>query len=172
MINNDYNENSKDRIIRNYVLDECEVVDWKFKKFNRDSARIDLNANLNYPNLLNRLGDEFYFGFRSVVIPTLTSPANRTLPVNFPYPISEIDTLVYKLPTGYELKSKAEPVILNSEFGNFKLEVDTLDNKVVVTKRLELSSGYYPLTRYPELYKFIKKVEEFDSRQLIIKPVK
>ena len=169
-LNSTYNDNIKDRYIREYLLEDCELTDWRIKKFDRDSARIDLNTHQIYLKMLNQLGTEYYFSIHSMSVPAFTNPANRTLPVSLPYPIYKRDTLIYNLPNGFEIKNNPNPVRIESEFGNYKQKVDALEGKIIVIKSFELSAGNYNNEQYQDFYKFIKSVKEFDSRKLIIKP--
>ena len=169
-LNSEYNDNIKDRYIREYLLDDCELTGWKIKKYDRDSARIDFNTHQTYLKMLNQLGSEYYFSIHSMSVLAFANPSNRTLPVSLPYPIYKRDTLIYNLPQGYELKNNTNPVRIESEFGNYKQKVDALEGKIIVIKSFELPSGNYSNEQYPDFYKFIKSVKEFDSRKLIIKP--
>jgi len=171
-LHSDFNESEKDRIIREYMpFDNYEVVNWELKKLHRDTARIVLNAKLNLSKFLKPLGDEYYFSIYPCRIPAFTPPAARTLPVIFPFPICNSDTLIYNLPVGYELKSKVEPILIRTRFGTYEQVLSVGNGKVVVIKRFELFPGSYSVEQYTDLYSFMQSVKEVDRRKIIIKPI-
>lgn len=167
-----YNHEEKERLIRDYMpYNNYEVISWELKKQNRDTASIELNATLNLYKLLKPLGNEFYLNLFPCIIPPFTTPSIRTLPVKLPYPIFNIDTLVYNLPVGYMMKTGLDTVRITTEFGNYNRVIEALGDKIMVIRRFELHSGSYTLEQYPDFYTFIKSVKEVDEKKLIIKPI-
>ena len=130
-----------------------------------------LNASLNLSQFLKPLGNEYYFSLNSIRVPKFTNVANRTLPVILPYPINNIDTLIYNLPNGYELKTKLDTVSIKSKYGNFNQVLKVMDGKLFAIKSFELYPATYTLEQYPEFYKFIKSVKDIDEKKIIIKPL-
>jgi hypothetical protein len=171
-LHSEFNDNEKDRIVRDYMpFDNYEVVNWELKKLDRDTARIVLNAKLNLSKFLKPLGGEYYFSIYPCRIPAFTPPAARTLPVVFPYPICNSDTLIYNLPVGYELKSRVEPILIKTRFGTYEQVLSVENGKVVVIKRFELFPETYSLEQYPDIYSFIQSVKDVERRKIIIKPI-
>ncbi len=171
-LHSDYNDDEKDKIIRNYMpFDDYEVINWNLKRKDRDTASIELSATLNLNKFLKPLGNEFYFSIYPSKIPAFVLPANRTLPVVLPFPICNSDTLIYALPTGYELKNKPESISIKNQFGTYNLASTVIDGKITIFKRFELFSGSYSIGQYPEFYSFIQSVKDLDRKKIIIKPI-
>ena len=171
-IQNDYNDVSKEKIIQEYMpFNNFELVNWKLNKPNRDTARIELNATLNLSKVLNPIGNEYYFSLPSSNIPSFTIPANRIFPVHLPYPICNEDTLIYKLPTGYELKTRCDSVLISTRYGHYSMKMTTHNSNVYVSKRMEVFAGSYSLKEYPEFYSFIKAMKNIDTKKILIKPL-
>lgn len=171
-LHSEFNDSEKDRIIRDYMpFDNYEVVNWDLKKLHRDTARIELDATLNLNKFLKPLGNEYYLSIYPIRIPAFSLPANRTLPVVLPYPICNSDTLIYNLPTGYELKSRPEPISVKTQFGNYEFALNVAKGKILVTKKFELFPKSYSIEQYSDFYSFIKSVKEFEGRKIIIKPI-
>jgi hypothetical protein len=171
-LHSDYNNTVKDRIIRDYMpFENYEVVNWDLKKLDRDTARIELNATLNLNNFLKPLVKEYYLSLFPCRIPGFMLPANRKLSVELPYPICNADSLIYTLPTGYELKTKLDSISIKSKYGNYALTSMVIKGKVYITKRFELFSGSYSLKQYPDFYAFIQSVKDMDKKKIIIKPI-
>ena len=171
-LHSDYNDDEKDKIIRNYMpFDDYEVINWNLKRKDRDTASIELSAILNLNKFLKPLGNEFYFSIYPSKIPAFVLPANRTLPVVLPFPICNSDTLIYALPIGYELKTKPESISIKNQYGNYNLTSTVIDGKVMIFKKFELFSGSYSIGQYPEFYSFIQSVKDLDRKKIIIKPI-
>ena len=171
-INTENNGTQKDVIIRDYMpFENYEVTNWSLKKMHRDSASIVLDATLNLNKFLKPLANEFYFSLFTSRIPAFTVPANRTLPVVLPYPIYNSDTLIYNLPTGYELKYQLDTVSLKTRFGNYTLKSNVINKKIYVIKSFELFSGSYSLEQYPDFYSFLQSVKVTDRKKIIIKAI-
>jgi hypothetical protein len=168
----DFNNDERDKIIREYMpFDNYEVVNWELKKLHRDTARIELQAKLNLYKYLKPLGNEYYFSLYSTRIPSFTPVADRILPVVLPYPVSVSDTLIYNIPAGYELKTKLDPILIKSIYGNYEMKLNVINGKINAIKRFDLFRGTYENVQYPEFYSFIQSVKEKDKLNLIIKPI-
>jgi len=170
-LNAEYNDTDKDRIIRNYMpFDNYEVVSWNLKKFNRDTACIELNTILNLNKFLKPLGNEYYLSIYPCRLPAFVSPANRTLPVVLPFPICNSYTLTYNFPVVNELKTSIEPVSIKTRFGTYEMIFNVDKDKIVVTKRFVMFSGSYSIEQYADLYSFIQSVKDSDRKKIIFKP--
>lgn len=166
------NDEEKNNYIREYMpFENYEVINWDLKKLNRDTSNIELNATLNLNKLLSPLGGEYYFSLYPCRLPRFTIPANRTLPVELPYPICSTDSLIYNLPAGFDLKSVFDPVTLNTKYGNYSMTSKVSPGKICFIKKFELYSGSYTNEQYPEFYSFIQSVKDIDKKKIIIKPV-
>lgn len=168
----DFNDDEKNTIIRDYMpFDNYEDLNWELNKLHRDTTRIELKAKLNLNKFLMPLGSEYYFSIYPSRIPLFSQPASRTFPVVLPYPICNVDTLIYNLPVGYELKNKYEPVSITTPFGKYELVLKVIDGKIMIIKSFELFSGTYSLKQYPDFYSFIQSVKEIEENKIIIKPI-
>jgi hypothetical protein len=165
-----FNDKFKDEYIREYMpFENYEVLDWKLNQLHRDSARIELNANLNLNKYLKSLGSEYYFNLYPIHLPSFTSEKERTLPVILPYPVFISDTLNYHLPQGYELKTKQDPIYIESRYGKYKAEITTQKDVVHVVKSFELIPAEYSLKEYHDFYSFLQSVKQKDDCKIVIK---
>jgi len=170
-LHSDYTNDIKDRFFReNMSFDNYEVVDWELNKPQRDSAWLAFNATLNLSKVLTPIGNEYYFSLAPASIPSFAIPANRKLPVELPYSICNEDTLIYKLPEGYELKTKPDSILISTDYGNYCIKWNTMNDKVYVFKKMEIFPGSYSLEEYPGFYSFIKSMKNIDTKKLVIKP--
>lgn len=171
-LHSDFNDDEKDRIIRDYMpFDNYEVINWELKKAHRDSTYIKLNASLTLNNFLKPIGPEFYFSLYHSRIPAFSLPVNRTYPVVLPYPISNSDTLFYNLPIGYEMKTKIDSVSLKTQFGMYEISSQISKGKIKIIKRFELYQGSYKTDQYAGFYSFIQSIKDIENKKIVIKPI-
>lgn len=169
-LHEDYNEDEKDQIIRNYLtFDQFEVEKWNLIKPNRDSLFIQLNADLNLTKVLRPLGNEYYFPLFAGRIPQFSTPEVRTMPVEIPFPINRSDTLTYQLPAGFDLKNTPDPSTLSSNYGKYELMFVQQNQQLTVYRHFELFPARYTKQQYPEFYKFIKTISDIDKKNITIK---
>lgn len=159
------------RIRKMMMFDNYEVVDWKIRKSNRDSAFINLDVNLKLNKFLNNIGTDQYFALNDIGIPSFSNPAARTRPVTIPYPVYISDTLVFNLPENYQLKNQITPINIQSPYGSFELSVSTENNMIKAVKTFKLKAGEYLLDAYPEFYKFIESARKNDKAKIVIKQI-
>ena len=170
-INYEFNEHDKNKIIHTIMpFENYEIKDWKIVKQHRDSAKITLYTSLIINKFLNPLGKDLYFTTYSITIPKFTAPAIRKLPVVLPYPIYNIDTLIFNIPKGYEVKSVPENALIKTNFGEFRTNYSSESDRIIEIKSFELYPNHYTQDDYPDFYKFIKKSEDSDYKAIEIKP--
>ncbi|MBC8005722.1 MAG: DUF3857 domain-containing protein [Verrucomicrobia bacterium] len=170
-INDDFNEEEKDQIFRNYLpFSNYEVSEYKLIRQNRDSAKIELVAQLSFGQVLKSLGKESYFNVLPCTLPAFTIPEKRNLPVELPYPILRSDTLIYNLPAGYGLKSEVDTLSIQTKFGHYSRQLNTVNGKIQIVKQVELYPGTYSKEQYPEFYSFIKDIIKKEQLTLVLKP--
>lgn len=151
-----------DYIDRYIPFGNYELKSWKFGETNPDSAKIDLQLNLTFPKFARIMGDNCYV--RTFSIP---ESFKFHLPANFPvsifWPVCNIDSSFFTIPSGYKLKALSDPVHMTSDFGDFVSLITVRDNKMLVYKKLEINSGNYSVREYEQLYAFLKTIKEMEN---------
>jgi hypothetical protein len=170
-LNSEYDDYEKDKIIREFMpFVNYEVEDWSLTRIHRDTPEIIFHATLKLSQFVKSLGDDYYMDASSIDLPAFLRPDERISPVDLPYPVYNLDTLIYHLPDGYEIKNKPDDGNIQTSFGSYDVFSLIKDRSLYVIKRFKLNSGSYTLARYPELYQFIQAVKEKDKLKLIIQP--
>lgn len=127
---------------------EIDINDYAFVTGNRIFIKL---------NLLNRL-DYTPPRYRS-----------RQSDVVLRYPFIDIDTVRYELPDGYAVESCPENVTMDTQFGQFSMEVYPEDNRVVFIRRREMYEGVFPAEDYDEFRKFYRSVSKSDELKIVLK---
>ncbi|MCC6723080.1 MAG: DUF3857 domain-containing protein [Saprospiraceae bacterium] len=82
---------------------------------------------------------------------------------------TETDELVIALPFGFELESSVEPQQLQTPFGSYELSAKMEDNKLIVHRKLVLTSAILPKEKYPDFIAFLKAVGKADKAKIVLK---
>lgn len=168
-LNTYYNKRDQDEILRSYLpLVNYEVLDWQFRKLDRDSSKIYLESKLKISNYLKPLGTDYYFNTLSILNTTFENPNERVLPLQIPFPLNSIDSISYTLSDNLVLKRLPEPISIKTEFGEYNLSTKINGNKFQVYKRLMIYPEIYSLERYKDFYSFIKQVKEAEKKVIVL----
>jgi len=124
---------------------------------------------LGLNKVLNQIGEEFYFNTFPIKKGVFSPPTERNLPLRFDFPIQNIDSVVYIIPDGLEVKSVPEDLAISTQFGNFESHIKWDSNRIRVTKKFELIPNYYTLEQYKLFYEFHKLVVQNEKHPIILK---
>ena len=165
-----FNKNEQDKFIKEYIpFNNYDLLSWKLNKENRDTARIDLDLNLSLPKVIKNLGDDYYFNTFSIKTGFFSPPSQRELPLQFPCPVFNVDSQIYQIPTGLEVKSMPADQIINTSFGNYEAHFKWDSNNIIVGKKFELHPNTYSQGQYKDFYEFYRKVKDAEKKVIILK---
>ncbi|HMR43698.1 MAG TPA: transglutaminase-like domain-containing protein, partial [Saprospiraceae bacterium] len=81
---------------------------------------------------------------------------------------TEIDSLVFEIPAGYQLEGGAwTPVHLTSAFGEYSAELAADQKTVTFIRRFKKNNGVFPPETYAELCSFYREILKSDNRKLV-----
>lgn len=162
-------DSRKSQIIRNYLIESgFEMIDFNLIPAHRDSAFITLDYTAKAEKYFKKYGNELLIPLVPFSIPLFKEPKNRKYPVQIDFPINETDTVLYQLPAGYQLSVMPKDQAINTIFGTYTIRFYQKSDKVEVIKNFFLNAGNYPLTRYPDFYKFVKTVMDLENFTYIV----
>ena len=168
-ISQSLNKSEKLRYLRDkIVLPGSELIEYNIIQSHRDSSKISLSYSTLSNNMFNNYGDEVLIKLVSFDIPELEAPKNRKLPVQFDYPIYNIDTIEYIIPNDYSISNIPKDKKIVTEFGEYHTEFMHDKNIVTVIKSFLLHSGSYSIDRYSSLFDFINKAQEIERTTYIV----
>jgi transglutaminase-like putative cysteine protease len=91
---------------------------------------------------------------------------NRQTPFVLSFDKVEMDTLIIKIPEGFELESSLNEFLLESEFGKFSTEFIVRENEIWYVRNLETIKGTFPAEKYQEFFRFYQGITRADSQSL------
>lgn len=77
--------------------------------------------------------------------------------------------VTFTIPDGYETESLPQGVILAEPFGLFVSVLAAEGNQIRVTNRLQINSGVYDKSLYPQLIAFVKRVGNAYGRKMVLR---
>ena len=82
-----------------------------------------------------------------------------------------IDSLSFRIPSGFAIDQFPQPTTLTSDFGTYTLEVVHAEGSISFIRTLEWNKGNYKPERYNDLMLFQRRVNEADRQVLLLKPI-
>lgn len=164
-----YGESDRTRFIRNNILESgFNIESYSLNRPDRDSTDIELKYSANTRSIYNHHGNLILVNNLPFNLPRLESPENRKLPVQIDYPVYRIDTLIYDIPRGYNIRSDFQNHRVVTDFGEYSLQFREKEGSMQVVKSMLIHSGSYDLEEYEGFYGFIKEIEESENATNII----
>jgi hypothetical protein len=93
----------------------------------------------------------------------------RKYPVYYPYPFTEIDTVVIKLPDGISVENFPEAQSARPPFGQYSNSSRLVDGQIITSRSLTLKQFLYNTSLYPDLKAFFDKVRAGDEGQTVLR---
>jgi transglutaminase-like putative cysteine protease len=98
----------------------------------------------------------------------LLQDENRKYDVLLKMEYTDIDTVIIKVPVGYQPEAMPQPVVLESKFGKYSSAVKIDNEKITYFRRMERYSGRFPAKDYNELAKFYDQVYKADRSKVVL----
>ncbi|MGV9004614.1 DUF3857 domain-containing protein [Flavobacterium sp.] len=94
---------------------------------------------------------------------------SRELPFEIDRGYTDKDEISVTIPEGYSIEAKPSNVEITTEFGSYKIEFSTIDNKKMICKRtLIINKGFYENTKFESYRKFRETIAKTDNSKILI----
>jgi len=93
----------------------------------------------------------------------------RKYPVYYPYPFSEIDTVVIKLPEGVALETFPDPQTAKPAFAQYTNSGKVADQQIINSRSFTVKQFLFQPSAYPQLREFFGKVHAGDEGQVVLR---
>jgi len=136
----------------------------------QDTVRLPLELGL--PGYASQTGSRLFLPLNLMqrwteIPPEMEDP--RTQPVRpFPYPFTDVDTIRYELPEGYNAEALPDPVTVERPFATYEAEVKRGDDVLVYRRRLEWRDELLSPEQYEAVRTFLQSVAEADQAQAVL----
>jgi transglutaminase-like putative cysteine protease len=165
-----YTTEDQNEIIHNFLpFPAFDLVDWKMIKNDRDNECITLTATLETNQIVNPIGDQYYFSFQQSDIPDFEQPSSRILPLRIPYPLISCDTLVYKLPAGRNIIQFPDETYIKSKYGSYSISFVNKGKSIEIHKQFKLNPILVEPQEYSEFYSFIASIKTSEKLKILFR---
>lgn len=94
---------------------------------------------------------------------------NRILDINISAGYRDIDSIIIKIPAGFEIESIPSSTTIKSKFGSFIANVKPTGESILIQQALLISSGEYKAALYPDFLAFIENINANYKSKIILK---
>jgi len=94
----------------------------------------------------------------------------RRYPVSFPYPFTEEDELIIKLPEGYGVEAPPYRRKAGLSYADYEISSVVEDRQLITRRKLRFEGSLMPLEKYEELRNFFSVVQKGDGDQAVLRP--
>ncbi len=150
------------------IIPGFELLDFTVETLHRDSAYISLKYNAKAVNEYMFYNDEVLIHPVTYQVPLVKPPGERKLPVQFNYPLSLSDTMIFNVNEGCEILSVPEDVHISTRFGSYQRQTSIHDDEVQLIKEMIIGAGYYSLEEYTDLHAFLEQLRLQEKDQYIL----
>lgn len=146
-----------------------EKVEMKDFTNDKDNAVIKFNVDFKASNYSKTTGVNMIF--RAVPIFTnnyYKAEENRELPFEIGQSFQDEYEIDFTIPKNYKIDEVPENVIINSEFGTYKLTLVKNGESLKVTRFIKINKGIFPKEKYNEYVSFRKKTLNMDNSKILL----
>lgn len=167
-LENSYNSTQKSMIVRNYFIENgYELINYQILKQERDSAKIQFLFSAVNQQIYRHYGNDILISNIPFALSKIEKSKDRIFPIQIDYPIFKIDTLVYEIPAGYKFEKGIVNDSISSKFGEYSINIQEIQEKIMVIKRVLINSGIYPYSDYEDFYRFYSQIINMENQSLV-----
>jgi len=81
---------------------------------------------------------------------------------------TNIDTIIYHLPSGFQVQSLPKEISLNSDFGTYQSSISQNENIIIYIRKEQKYKGVFSKERYDEFRKYKNSIIKADKTSLVL----
>ncbi|HEY3372267.1 MAG TPA: DUF3857 domain-containing protein [Prolixibacteraceae bacterium] len=94
---------------------------------------------------------------------------NRRMPVEQKYSYHDKDSIVFILPTGYQVETIPKGKTLSTEYGEYNSRVTVQGDRAIYIREVKINLGIWPKEKYQALVEFYSNIVSNDKAKLVLK---
>jgi hypothetical protein len=169
---------SKDDQIKNYKEEFSNINNLLIKKisFSNNEKTIEFSEDLEFEadNYAQNTGGKLMFAVNAFNQNSYVPKKHRTreLPFEIERGFTDETEVLVVLPQGFNIETKPNALELTTEFGSYKIDFITEDNKNIICKRkLVINKGFYENSKFENYRKFRETIAKTDNSKVVISKV-
>lgn len=163
---------------KKWLLNNLGIENFSVVNFNIEAVpgtdvvpEIVTDLDIGISNYASGMGDRLFVSLNLMnatdYVPPRYRERKRALVLR--YPFTDIDSVRYTLPDGYEIESCSEGCDIKSDFGEFSVNVSVQDNEVLYVRKRVMYEGEYPAESYEDFRQFYTDLSKHDGAKLVLK---
>jgi len=164
----------KEEEIRSELEEKYNIEIDALKIINKNDILKPVVVRLKFTSedLLEEIGNKIYINPLLFLANTKNpfKSIKRNFPIDFKYPLKELNTIVIKIPENYSIVSHPTSfaVALPENLGIFKYIIKAEGKTIRVSTTVQINRGVIPQDYYPELKEFFNKFTQKQSEKIVI----
>ena len=161
----------KEQYLRMWSYLNGVSVNKKELKVDKDKVELIEKLDISVSKYASKVGDKLLVAInpfnRLTQLPT--KYLDRKLPFQTNRSFSDTDQYTFQLPENYLIEAIPESFTVESEFGSFKIEIESFDkNQIKYTRKLTLFEGNFSKEKYSLYRDFIIQIIKKDNSKFLL----
>ena len=158
-----------DALKRRFDVLNFEKVEMKNFVNDKDKAVITFDIDFKTNNYSKNAGNSLIFRAVPIFSDNIyKTEENRELPFEIRQSFEDEYEIGFTLPKGYKIDETPADIVINSEFGHYKLSFIKNGEDLKVIRKIQVNKGTYSKEKYNEYVSFRKKILNMDNSKVLI----
>jgi hypothetical protein len=159
----------KKMISNRMTFPSFQVGDYHYEEFRSSNPYITETISVSFENYLTLLNSRFLMPLNCIDRITSSPPnsRNRKVDIVIRNGATEIDSLIFQIPSQLRVESLPEPVDIVSPFGHYSSYTRLQENDLLYIRTFQFNKGTHPADLYPDLIDFFDKIAVADDEKCI-----
>jgi len=163
-------DDQKEWLLKNLNLTGLKINSLSYQHFPEETPSIKESITLSTSGYASVTGNRIFLNpnlfNQHKYIPKKLEARQFEIVVNSAF--TDIDSVLISVPENYHIEHMPEPMILKSQFGEYKADFQKTDDGVLYIRKYTRYKGRYPSSTYDELRSMLKEVARFDRSKLVL----
>ncbi len=150
------------------LIKKADILDFKINRPNRDSTWLSINLTGTAQSICQNIGNMHLLQPFKSLKKYLEEPKDRVNDLFIYYPINNCDTLIYEFPESINEVKGLTNITIDSPFGKYSRSYHIKENKLFISRMIQINQGYYSKASYKDFYEFYNKSINTDNQKVIV----
>lgn len=151
-------------------LPQAQITDIRFKENKTSNPNICINYQMESKQYGNKTNNRLFLpvnAFRKGFGKLSNNKRKNNIFIRYGY--KDVDKITITLPSNYTVEALPKPIFLKDDYGTFFSLVTIKDSVITITQNLQLNSGEYDVSKYPDFVRFCTAVDNGYHAKLVLK---
>lgn len=152
-------------------MQKATISDLLINTKHDEDPNLEVKFKLQAERYANKTGNRLFVPLSPLNAGSINLLRNgeRTMDVFIPSAAPTVDTLLVELPEAYIAESIPQSLTVESDFGEYSINVQFEGQTLKVVQSLSLKPGKYPAAKAREFHEFLKKIDRESNRKAVFR---